>query len=197
MGAAAGREQRAVGHPCEVAGDVTARVAHPHDEHPPIPEAVRGAVVVGMKHAAGERAGQIGHPRQPVMTAGHEHTATDAGLGLAARGPDRHGKRAVGLRHDPLHRGAKPDPITEAEVIDVVVEIPADLLVPGEVGVVLRHGMIGERGPVARGVDLQRLVDRRHAVVVVVPPEPADARSALETLEREAAVMEGLRGGET
>ncbi len=71
--------------------------------------------------------------------------------------------------------GVERDPVAEAEVVDVGVEVRGDVRVVGEVGIGLRHREARVLHPLARRVDVQRAVRRRHPVGVLVDPVAADA----------------------
>jgi hypothetical protein len=88
------------------------------------------------------------------------------------------------------------DAIAEAEVIDVAVEVLGDLAVMREVGIRRRHREVRVLHPLARGVDVQRAVGRRHAVLVAEDPVAADAVGLLEAVERDPALVQRLGGGD-
>ena len=60
-------------------------------------------------------------------------------------------------------------------MVDVVVEVARDVRVVREVGIRLRHREVRVLHALARGVDVQRAVGRRHPVAVAQHPVAADA----------------------
>src|SRR5205823_6119312 len=85
---------------------------------------------------------------------------------------------------------------SEAEVVDVGVEVGGDLRVVGEVGVVGGHRVVGVGHALARGVDVQRAVGGRQAVLVAEDPVAADPVALLEAVEGDAPLVQGLGGGD-
>ena len=79
-------------------------------------------------------------------------------------------------------------------MVDVRVEVGRDLGVVREVGIAGGHREVGELHPRARRVDVQRAVDRRHAVAVAEHPVAADAVRRLEAVELESAPVQHLGG---
>jgi hypothetical protein len=65
---------------------------------------------------------------------------------------------------------------TQAEMVDIVVEIFQQLRMVRIIGPVGRHRIILKRQPPFRRVDVQALVTGRHAVGVVVIPGAAEYR---------------------
>ena len=101
-------------------------------------------------------------------------------------------RQPLGARHERLER----DPVAEAEVVDVGVEVRGDVGVVREVRIGRGHREVGELHPLARRVDVQRAVRGRHPVAVLEHPVAADAVGRLEAVELEAARMQGLGGGD-
>jgi hypothetical protein len=206
-GAAAHRKQRPLRVSRRLDRDVGGRVADPEHQHPLASEDVGGLVVVSVQLLALElvlaRKRRFGPAGVPVMPIGDEHRPVNRRIlgprvTLAPADPPEPCPLPVPLPHrlDPGHLGAKPDPVAEAEVIDVGVEVPGDLEVVGVVGIVLGHreGRVGHRPP--RGVDVQRAIRRRHPVVVQVAPVAPHRRALLEAVERDPARAQHLARGD-
>jgi hypothetical protein len=95
-----------------------------------------------------------------------------------------------------LHAGAEADRLPQPEVIDVGVEVGRDLRVVGVVGEGGRHREVREGHPLARRVDVQLAVRRRHAVRVAEDPVAAHAVGGLEGRDVEAALAQCLERGD-
>jgi hypothetical protein len=103
---------------------------------------------------------------------------------------------AVGPPLGMLDAGPEADPVADAEVVDVVVEVLRDVRVVREVGIRLRHREVRVLHALARRVDVQRAVGRRHAVGVAPHPVAADAVGLVVGRHVEAVAGEGLDGGD-
>ncbi len=117
------------------------------------------------------REGRFRPARVPVMAVGDEQRVVAARL--AALEPQR--PDAVLVARGVLDPRLEDDLIAEAEMVDVVVEVRRDLRVMGEVRIGLRHREVRVLHPLARGVDEQVAVGRRHPVLVAEHPVAADA----------------------
>ncbi len=95
-----------------------------------------------------------------------------------------------------LDAGVEGDVGAQAEVVEVVVEVLADVGVVGEVGVGGGHGEVGVGHALARDVDEQVAVGGGHAVAVAEDPVAADLVGLLEAVEGNAALVQGLDGGD-
>ena len=93
-------------------------------------------------------------------------------------------------------RGLEADAVAEAEVVDVGVEVLGDLGVMRVVGVGPRHREVRVLHALARRVDVQRRVGGGHPVGVAEDPVAADAVGRLEAVERHAALVQRLGGGD-
>jgi hypothetical protein len=111
-------------------------------------------------------------------------------------GRDPHLEDAVVAAGDVVDPGLEPDAVAEAEVVDVVVEVLGDLVVPREVGVRLRHRVVRVLHPRARRVDVQRAVGGRDLVLVAPDPVAPDAVGQLVAVERDAAFVQRLGRGD-
>ena len=115
-------------------------------------------------------------------------------LAIAQNGAGQHPvrSRAVGsgLFGYVGHLGVECYVVPKAEVIDVVIEVPDDLTVVRKHGIIRRHGVVAVGHHQAVGVDVQRAIGRRQAVVIVVAPVAANARPPLETVEVDAVLVE-------
>jgi len=81
-------------------------------------------------------------------------------------------------------------------VVGVGIEVLGDQRVVREVGIAGGHRERRELHPLARRVDVQRSVGRRHPVAVLEDPVAADAVRGLEAVELEAAPVQLLDGGD-
>jgi hypothetical protein len=112
-------------------------------------------------------------------------------------GRDRPAVRArparAGQRLDALHRRVERDALGQAETFGKALEVLRDQPVGRVVRPVLGHrvGRVLRQRP--RAVEVQRLVSRRAAVVVVDPPQAADHRPLLKPVEADAAIDKRLR----
>ena len=95
-----------------------------------------------------------------------------------------------------LDAGVERDPLAQAEVVDVGVEVGRDLGVVREVRIVGRHREVRVGHPVAARVDVQRAVGRGHPVGVAEDPVAAHAVGLLEAVERDPALRERLDRGD-
>ena len=196
-GAAPRRQEHAVGRLRGLVRDVHRRVAHPeHDDA--LAGEQRGIVaeIVVRVHldaledvVALERG--LGPARVPVVAVGHQQRSIRPLLaGLEPHPPALRGRLRV------LDPGLERDPLAQAEVVDVGVEVGRDLRVVREVRIAGRHREVRVGHPVARGVDVQRAVGRRHPVGVAEDPVPAHAIGLLEAVERDSALRERLDRGD-
>ena len=151
---------------------------------------VRVHLHAGEHVAARER--RLGPARVPVVAVGDDQRVVAARLAAL----ERHVPACRRRRRRALDAGLERDPVAEAEVVDVVVEVLGDVGVVREVGIRLRHREVRELHPLARGVDVQRAVRRRHPVAVLEDPVAADAVGLLEAVEVEPALVQRLGGGD-
>ena len=79
------------------------------------------------------------------------------------------------------------DLVPKTEVVHIVVEVLGDLAVVGKIWEILRHGIVREGHFGFGGVDMERPVRGRPAVLVVEHPVTAKFVALLETIERDAA----------
>jgi hypothetical protein len=193
--AAAGGEVRVARDLAGLDRDVHRAVAHAeHDDVLVLQEVVVDVVVRVHLHAlelvgAGERG--LRPALVPVVAVGDEQHVVV--LRLAGVGRDL--PRAVGQPLRPLDARVEGDAIAKAEVVDVVVEVRGDLVVAREVGIRLGHREVRVGHPTARRVDVQEAVRRRHPVLVAEDPVATDAIGLLEAVERDAALVQSLCGG--
>jgi hypothetical protein len=103
--------------------------------------------------------------------------------------------RAVGALPGTADGGLEADAVAQAEVIDIRVEVLGDLRVVREVRIGLRHREVRVLHALARGVDVQVAVGRRHPVAVAEDPIASDAIGGLEAVELDPALQQRLRGG--
>ena len=194
--AAAGGEVGLARDEARLDRDVHRRVAHPEHDDGLVAEEVRIVALVVVRvdlHAlevvgAGER--RLGPARVPVMAVGDHERVVGVGRAVVERElPD-----AVGPPRGVLDAGLEADPVADAEVVDVVVEVARDVRVVGEVGIRLRHRVVGVLHALARGVDVQRAVRGGHAVLVAPHPVAADAVGLLVGGDVVAVAGEGLDG---
>ena len=197
-GAAPGGEVRRSGREARLHRDVHRRVAHPEDDHAPVAEEGRilSRVVVRVDLEAGEpvaaREPGLRPARIPVVAVGDDQRVVAPAAAVVE--DDLPG--AVGGRGGAIDAGLEADPVAEAEVVDVGVEVLRDLRVMGEVGIRRRHREVGELHPGARRVDVQRAVRRRHPVAVLEHPVAADAVGLLEAVKGEPALVQRLGRGD-
>ncbi len=191
---AAGGEIGALGDEARLHGDVHRAV--PHAQHDDLLVDERGVVDVGV----GVHLDAVEVPREPrlrparvpvVAVRDEQRVVAPLLAALQPNGPD---PVVVALRV--LDAGLEADVLAQPEVVDVVVEVRGDVRVVREVRIGLRHGVVGVLHALPRGVDVQRLVGRRHPVAVPEHPVPADAVALLEAVHRDAAVVEALQGGD-
>jgi hypothetical protein len=95
------------------------------------------------------------------------------------------------------HGSLKGDLVTETEVVNVSFKVGENLTVMGKVGIVSRHGKVGVAHAIAGGIDVQRLIGRRHAAVVEVAPVATDAGAFFKAIERNCASVQNLSGGDS
>ena len=198
-GATPGREVEPRRDPglAQLAGEVHRAVAHP-DHHDPLAAHVHGLarvdVGVRVQHAPGEGAGdrRVGPARVPVVAVGHDQDPVLVDRAGAERHPPAAWRQACRVRD----LGAEGDPLAEAEVVDVIVEVPGHECVVREVGVVARHRQVGVGHAVARGVNMQRAVGGGAPVRVAEGPVAADAVGYLEAVEGDPAVGQRLDDGD-
>ena len=179
-----------------VDGDVHRAVAHPQHDDPLAVELLLLLVVVGVDlldlGGVGARERRLGPAHVPVVAVGDEHRVVAVGL-----------PRVGGQRVDPvlaaadvLDAGLEADPVAEAEVVDVAVEVRGDLRVVGEVRIGLGHREVRVLHPQPRRVDVQGPVGRAHPVGVAEDPVAAHAVGLLEAVERDAPLVQGLGHGD-
>jgi hypothetical protein len=101
----------------------------------------------------------------------------------------------VAARHM-LDAGLEADAVAEAEVVDVVVEVLGDVVVAREVRIRLGHREVRVLHARPRRVDVQRAVRGRDVVLVAPDPVAPDAVGQLVAVERDAALVERLGGGD-
>ena len=139
------------------------------------------------REVVGPGEGGLRPARVPVVAVGDQQRAVLAHLPRVERHPPAAVDRLRAL--DP---GLERDPLAQAEVVDVGVEVRGHLRVVREVRIVGRHREVRVGHPVARGVDVQGLVGARHPVGVAEDPVPADAVGLLEAVEGDPAPRERL-----
>jgi hypothetical protein len=93
-----------------------------------------------------------------------------------------------------LDAGLEGDVLAQPEMVDVVVEVLLDVRVVREVGIRGRHREVGIGHPLARDVDEQVPVRRRHPVAVAEHPVAPDLIGLLDAVERDPAVEQRLGG---
>ncbi len=188
--------RRQVGALGDVGGldrDVHRRVPHPEHHHAAAREDRVLDVGVGVELqslellAAGERG--FWPARVPVVAVGDDQHVVFPGL--APLELDR--PHALLIARGLLDAGLEGDPVAEAEVVHVGVEVGGDLGVMGEVRVGLGHRVVRVGHPRARGVDEQVPVGRRHPVPVFEHPVPAHAVGLLEAVEGDPPLVQRLR----
>jgi hypothetical protein len=128
-----------------------------------------------------------------VVAVGHEQRVEALGRAVV----ERQLPGAVAQAPSPAHERLEADAVAEAEVVDVGVEVAGDLRVVRVVRIGLGHREVRVLHPVARGVDVQLPVGRRHAVAIAEDPVAADAIRCLEACVGNAALVEGLGGGDS
>jgi hypothetical protein len=126
-----------------------------------------------------------------VVAVGHEQHVVALGLALVGRDLP-----AVGGLLGAGDARLEADPVAEAEVVDVGVEVGGDLRVVREVRVGLRHREVRVLHPLARGVDVEMPVGGRHPVRVLEDPVAADAVARLVGVEGDPPLVQGLGGGD-
>ena len=117
------------------------------------------------------REGRLRPARVPVMAVGHEEGVE----ALAAAVAKRQLPSAVAKPLGVLNGGFEADPVTDAEMIDVIIEVGGDLGVVWIIGVILRHRIIGVGHPQPRSVDVEVAIAGRHPIDVLVDPVAANA----------------------
>ncbi len=139
----------------------------------------------------------LGPSSVPVVAVRDQHRFVQARSLLAARqvAPAHPPARPLSLDAGDLR--PERDPVAEAEMVDVVIEVPRDLEMVRVVRIVRRHGVARVAHRVARGVDVQRAVGGRHPVVVFVPPVPTHAGAGLEAVEIDAPRAQHLTRGDS
>ena len=194
VGPAARGQEGPPGVERRLGGDVHRAVAHAEDEHALVLERLVVDVVVRVHLDAVEGAGEggLGPARVPVVAVGHEQRVVLARV-AAVEGDLPHAVIAAGGALDPR---LEDDPVAEAEVVDVVVEVLRDVRVMREVGIGLRHREVRVLHALPRRVDVQEPVGRGHLVLVAEHPVPAHAVALLEAVERDAALVQDLGGGD-
>ena len=199
VGPAAHRQVRRTRDPGGLHGDVGRRVADPQHHHPLAGEHLGRAVVVGMQLLARElaRERRLRPARVPVVAVGDDHVVVVPRPDLVVVSGARGDVVARALGRHARHLGPEGDPRPQPEVVDELVEVRRDLPMARVVGKVGRHRVGGVLHRIARGVDVQRLVRRRHAVVVVVAPVAADPRAEFEAVEVDASGRQHLRRGDS
>jgi hypothetical protein len=193
MRPAARRKERPVRHAGGVAGDVDPRVPDPHHEDPPAREEVRGAVLVRVDLGSLESSRQARPPGIPVMPVGDEDRPVSSAPAVAE------GDRPASFRRGPDrgHLGPEGDSAPEVEAVGVGVEVRRHLEVVGVVRIGIGHREVRVGRDALPGVDPQRGVGGRDAVVVQVAPGAADLGPSLEAVEGEPFVREGPGGGQS
>jgi len=139
---------------------------------------------------SGPGAGKLG---APVVPDSDDHVRVASGRAIGKRD----GPHPVWLGLKPLDRGAEPDQLAQRERVGVSAQVRGHVAVVGEVAVRGRHWEARVPHAQPRDVGAQRCVGRGQPVVVFVPPEAADLRSALEALDGDAALAQRLQDGET
>jgi len=193
--AAAQREVGRLRHVARVARHVHPAVAAADDEHPPPLELLGPAVVVPVHHLAGElaRVGRVGPALVPVVPVA-DHDGVVAAHDPAALHPVAHDGRLPGPVAEPLdalHLRVERDQVAQREVVDVRVEVLADL--PVHRVVLVGHREVRERHPRAGRVHLEGRVAGAHPVRVVQHPVAADLGPHLEPVKRDAGLVQRLR----
>ena len=193
-GAASGGEVGLRGRVGRVDGQVHRAVAHPQDDHALVAELLRVLVVVRVHLAPRELAGEgrLGPARVPVVAVGDHHGVIDVRLAVLELDLEH----AVVPARDMRDAGLEADPVAEAEVVDVVVEVLGDLSVVREVGKGLRHLEVRVLHALARRVDVQRAIGGRHPVAVAEDPVAADPVGLLVAVEGDPALVKGLGAGD-
>ena len=186
---AAQREVRLVGEVARVASDVDAAVPPADDDHPLARQLLGPAVVVRVHLDTVEltRERRLGPARVPVVAVGDHDRVVRASL--AGRELDL--PTAVVIPRHVLDRGLERDRVANPEVVDVAIEVVADVA-PRRI-VVRAQREVRVRHPRTRGVHLQGRVTARAPVRVLEHPEPADHRPRLEAVERHASLVKHLR----
>jgi hypothetical protein len=177
----------------DVDGDVAAGVAGADDEDAVAGEVADVVVLAGVQLRAGELAGHRGDVRTPQMAVRDQHAVEHAlvaagGLHAPAGRSDR--RRAGGLGGDGDDRGVAGDQVVVAVVPRVGLDVGPDLVAPREVRVVGGHREALERGRVARGDQVQRLV-----VGVPVAADPIGLLEALDLVAGLAQLLQGRQPG--
>jgi hypothetical protein len=162
------------GHVAGLHGDVHCAVAHAQHDDVAVGEVVVVGIGVCVHLHAGEavRAGECGFgpARAPVVAVGHDEGVIATHLPALERDLPAAAVQAPRM----LDAGLKRDRLAEAEVVDVVVEVLADVGVVGEVGVAFGHREVRVLHALAAGVDEQPPVGRRHPVLVLEDPVAPD-----------------------
>ena len=195
-GAAAGGQVGVGGDVGGLDGDVHGAVAHAEDDDVLAGEERVVDVGVGVHLLAGERVGagegRFGPARVPVVAVGDEQRVVGARLAAVERDLPGAVLAAVGV----LDAGLEVDVRAQAEVVDVVVEVLADVGVVGEVGIGGGHREVRVVHALARDVDEQVAVGGRHPVAVAEHPVAADLVGLLEAVEGDPALVQRLDGGD-
>jgi hypothetical protein len=147
---------------------------------------VRVQLLARERVRAGKR--RFGPARVPVVAVGDEQRPVLARLATLERDlPD-----AVFAPARALDAGLERDPLAQAEVIDVGIEVGPDLRVVGKVGVGGGHREVRVLHARARAVDVQVAIRRGHAVAIAEHPVASDLIGLLEAVERNPALGERL-----
>ena len=180
----------------QLAGDVHRRVAHA-DDHDVLAAHVdrveRVAIGVAVEGRPVELAGIVRDARAPVVAVADEQHVVQSRFA----GRQGHFPQAVGVAPGLLDRGVEGDRLTQAKVVDVVLEILMQLGVVRKVRPVAGDGEVLERQSPFGRVDVQAFVAGRHAVGVAIVPVAADLVGDLETVVGDAHVLESFGGRET
>ena len=134
-----------------------------------------------MQRQAGELARQLGNPRIPMVAVGDHH----AGILPHFAAGQSHRPTAAG-RLDPLDRAVQLDHLVKPEVPRVRSQIFPGLDVAGILGIVGRHGEVGEFGQPLRRDQMGRLIDAAGLLPVV--PIAADVVGALDHVAIDAGL---------
>ena len=169
--AVADGQERRVGEVRDVGRDVHRAVAHPDDQDAParvVAARGRSRARAAARHRS--RRGRRG-PATPARRCGR--TRRPARRTPRRRRPIRH-RSSCALRTSV----AEPDPVGEAEPLDVALQPAPDRVAARVVRRPLRHRVLGELRPRPARDQVQRLVRRRRPVLQ--RPHAADPRAALE-----------------
>ena len=119
----------------------------------------------------GAREGRLRPARVPVMAVSHQEGVEALAAAVAKSQLPSSVAEALGV----LNWRFEADPVTDAKVINVIIEVGGDLGVVWIIGVILRHRIIGVGHPQPRSVDVEVAVAGRHPIDVLVDPVAANA----------------------